>query len=147
MFVLCLCVCVFVCVCVCACVQRSSFRPVRSGSNGDPQAVRMNHIPSSSHFPLMKEMFLPQFLLLLFPLAHSHSPSLESNFTGSSKVAPSYLPKSQLHVVWRCQLKAPSPLSRAERMPLCSNREYRFSLGSWKVLFNGTSPEGPHPAC
>lgn len=37
-------------------------------------------------------------------LAHSASSSPESNFTGSSKVAPSQLPKSQLHVVWCCQL-------------------------------------------
>lgn len=90
---------------------------------------------SLSHSPLI----LPSSFTLPLPP--------ESNFTGSSKVAPSHLPKSQLHVVWQCQLKAPSPLSQAERMPLCSNGEYRFSQGSWKVLYNGTSPEGPHSPC
>ena len=72
-----------------------------------PRQWGMNHIPSSSHFP-------PWWRRCFF-LSHSPSPSspfrsftlspsLESNFTGSSEVAPSHLPKSQLHVVWRCQL-------------------------------------------
>lgn len=61
---------------LCVCFQPVSaqyFPLVGSGSKGDPQAVRTNHIPSSSHFSLMKMMFLSQspsyfFSSLIHPL-------------------------------------------------------------------------------
>lgn len=77
------------------CVQPVSaqyFLLVGSGSNGDPQAVRTNHIPSSRHFSLMKKMFLSQSLSSFFPLLIHLLPLLRVISQAALKWPPAIFP-------------------------------------------------------
>lgn len=78
--------------------------PAGSRCNGDPEAAWLKK--SCNGESSLSSSFSP--------LSLSLSSSPESNFTGTSKVAHSHPPKSQFHVVWCCQLEAPSPLQSRE---------------------------------
>lgn len=102
---ICMFISICVCVCVCpACALHSTFLLSDQSLMEIPRQWGRATYQVPATFPDEGDVSLSVTLLSFPPLAHSPSPSLESNFTGSSKVAPSHLPKSQLHVVWRCQL-------------------------------------------
>lgn len=114
-----------------------------------PRQCRRTIYQTQSHQPpptMMKKMFLPQSLSAAPSLANSRRfPLLRVISQAVLKWPPAIFPNPSYMLFGAVSSKPPSPLSRAARMPLCSNGEYRFSLGSWKVVFNGTSPEGPDP--
>lgn len=94
-------------ICMCrlpACAQHSISSAIGSESNGIPRQWGTATYWAHATFPWWWRRCFSQSLSPYSSLAHSASPPPESNFTGSSKVASSQLPKSQLHVVWRCQL-------------------------------------------
>lgn len=92
-------------VCVCVCVQHCTLLCVGSGCCGVPEAATRNLLLSHIHF-LPRDgdvsfsaalLFLPFCSLTLPPLLRVISQTL-------LKWLPAIRPKSQLHVIWCCQL-------------------------------------------
>lgn len=115
--------------------------PVGSGSNGDPQAVRTNHGPSSSHFPDEGDVSLSVTLLFFSPSLILPFPLLRVISQAVLKWPPAIFPNPS-YMLFGAVSSKPHLLSPKQRGCHCAvTGSIDFLWEVEKFFFNGTSPE------
>lgn len=145
----------YVCVlCVClrpASAQHSTFPPVGSGSNGDPQAVRTNHIHTKLQpLPLMKEMFLSQSLSLSFffsPSLIHPLPLLRVISQAALKWPPAIFPNPSYMLFGAVSSKPHlhSPKQRGCHCAVTGSIDFLWEVGKFCLM--APHLKGPYPPC